>query len=28
MGGGVGMANGLGGETRITMNLEDVSLHE
>ena len=28
MGGGAGMVNGLGSETRITMNLEDVSLHE
>lgn len=27
MGGG-GMVTGLGSETRITMNLEDVSLHE
>ena len=28
MGGGGGMAGGFGSESRITMNLEDVSLHE
>lgn len=27
-GAGAGMTHGLGSETRITMNLEDVSLHE